>query len=555
LLVGLIPKRLPAFLVEAGLDKFGEIVFTRKFGGKMKKINNLFALISVAFTVILISVSAQAQILVNEIEIDPPTDVNDRCQYVELRGTPGAVVPANTYFISINSDQSNFGFLNTAVNVGGQTIGTNGTITLINTLLGTCPNRTYPAATTVLNYSAGLSLGQGSEGFYVVQSTTTLAAGQDLDTNDDGVLNFSVTFIDGFNLIFNPQEQYVYGPGPTLNTVFGGDVPDAVTRFSGNNTVLSAGAFFFGELAASPEETTVYAAPFSSNFPVGGVLTPGASNLPTTVPNKSRADFDGDGKTDLSVFRPSEGNWYLQRSTAGFGAINWGNSTDLTVPGDYDGDNKADTAVYRASEGRWYILQSSNGSVTTTNFGLNSDIPVAGDYDGDGKTDIAVFRPSTNVWYILNSGGGTTITTFGTAGDVPVRGDYDGDGKTDIAIFRSGTWWISKSSGGISVINFGLSSDRLVPADYDGDNKDDVAVYRASEGRWYIQRSTNGAVDQTPFGISTDIPAPGDYDGDGRDDIAVYRNGTWYLNQSTAGVSISNFGLASDIAIPARYIP
>ncbi len=62
---------------------------------------------------------------------------------------------------------------------------------------------------------------------------------------------------------------------------------------------------------------------------------------------RSRADFDGDGRTDISVFRPSEGNWYLDRSTAGFSVVNWGLSSDIITPGDFDGDNKADTAIFR----------------------------------------------------------------------------------------------------------------------------------------------------------------------------------------------------------------
>src|SRR5690606_15042952 len=37
-----------------------------------------------------------------------------------------------------------------------------------------------------------------------------------------------------------------------------------------------------------------------------------------------RADFDGDGRTDVSVFRGSEGNWYINQSTDGFLALNWG---------------------------------------------------------------------------------------------------------------------------------------------------------------------------------------------------------------------------------------
>ena len=274
---------------------------------------------------------------------------------------------------------------------------------------------------------------------------------------------------------------------------------------------------------------------------------------PTAV--RSRADFDADGKTDLSVFRPSEGNWYLDRSTAGFTVVGWGLSSDELVPGDFDGDNKADVAVFRPSSGTWWILRSSDGGFSSSAFGSAGDVPAVGDYDGDHKSDIAVFRPSTNVWYILKSTGGTTITGFGAAGDVAVPGDYDGDSKTDIAIYRAGQWWIAQSSGGVTATNFGLGTDHAVPADFDGDNKDDIAVYRPSNGTWYILRSTNGGIDFVPFGLAADIPAPGDYDGDGKDDQAVYRNGVWYLNRSASGFLAASFGLASDKAIPAEYIP
>lgn len=276
---------------------------------------------------------------------------------------------------------------------------------------------------------------------------------------------------------------------------------------------------------------------------------------PITV--RSRADFDGDGKTDLSVFRPSEGNWYLNRTTAGFVVGNWGLASDITTPDDFDGDGKTDIAVFRPSTGTWYILQSSTNTAAIANFGLSNDVPQSGDFDGDHKADIAVFRPSENVWYILKSGGGSTVAGFGAAGDVPVRGDYNGDGKTDIAVFRPSTneWWISNSGGSVSVNSFGLAGDKPVPADYDGDNKDDVAIYRPSTGQWWMLRSSNGAVDVVSFGISTDIPVPGDYDGDGKDDQAVYRNGIWWMNQSTSGATNASFGLSSDIPAPKAYIP
>ncbi|MBA3353287.1 MAG: M36 family metallopeptidase, partial [Blastocatellia bacterium] len=211
---------------------------------------------------------------------------------------------------------------------------------------------------------------------------------------------------------------------------------------------------------------------------------------------RSRADFDGDGRTDLSIFRPSDGNWYLNRSTDGSSVVSWGLSADIQTPGDFDGDNKADTAIFRPSTGTWWILRSSGG-VSSTAFGASGDVPVVGDYNGDGTSDIALFRPSNNTWYIQHTGGGTLTAAFGAAGDLPVRGDYNGDGSTDIAIYRpnTGAWWIANSGGGVTATTFGIATDKPVPADYDGDNKDDIAVFRPSTGTWYILRSTSAAVD------------------------------------------------------------
>lgn len=288
----------------------------------------------------------------------------------------------------------------------------------------------------------------------------------------------------------------------------------------------------------------------------GGTMLSGYECVFTPITTiKSRADFDGDGKTDMSVFRPADGNWYMLRSTTGFGTSNWGINTDKLVPGDYDADNKADTAVFR--NGVWYILKSGDNSLQTISFGLGTDAPVAGDYDGDGKNDAAVFRASNNTWYILRSSdNGFASVAFGQSGDVPVRGDFDGDGKSDITVFRNGQWITRKSSdSSVSITSFGLASDKLVPADYDGDGKDDIAVWRATDGVWYIMRSSNGTIDFVSFGTNGDVPVPGDYDGDGKDDPAVYRNGTWYMNRSTAGFAAAAFGTATDTAIPATYIP
>lgn len=286
--------------------------------------------------------------------------------------------------------------------------------------------------------------------------------------------------------------------------------------------------------------------------------------VPGVLTVKSRSDFDGDGRTDLSVYRPSEGNWYLNRSTDGFQVLNFGLAADTLVPGDYDGDGKTDTAIFRPDANPaisdFLVLNSNGFTVSGAAWGVPGDVAMTGNYDGDAKADFAVFRPSNSTWYILNSSNGSnTIEPFGVAGDTPLAMDNDGDGKTNLAVFRSSnnTWYIAKPTGtpatSFDAYPFGTAGDLIVPADYDNDNKDDIAVYRA--GTWYILRSSNGATDVRAFGIGGDVPVPGDYDGDGADDIAVYRGGTWYVNRSTSGLLIQGFGLATDKAIPKQYIP
>ncbi len=288
----------------------------------------------------------------------------------------------------------------------------------------------------------------------------------------------------------------------------------------------------------------------------GGTLLSGYDCLvgPVAV-SKARADFDGDGKSDVSVFRPSNGTWYVQQSTAGFAGIQFGISTDKLVPADYDGDGKTDVAVFR--NGTWYLNRSTAG-FTGVQFGDANDIPQASDFSGDGKADLAVFRPSNGTWYVLNLVNNQfSGFQFGASGDKPVVGDYDGDGKADYAVFRpsNATWYLQRSTAGFSGVSFGNATDLPVPADYDGNGTTDVAVFRPSSGTWFTSTNPANNYGAVQFGNSTDVPVPADYDGDGKTDVAVFRSGTWYLNRSTAGFTGVQFGSSADAAIPKQYIP
>ena len=273
----------------------------------------------------------------------------------------------------------------------------------------------------------------------------------------------------------------------------------------------------------------------------------------------SNYDFDGDGRADIGVFRPSSSIWYLNKSTEGFGGMNWGSPNDHIAPADYDGDGKTDIAVFRAESNRWYILKSSTMTYDVVYFGIGEDIPVQADYDGDGKADVAVWRPSTGVWYKLNSSNGEfTGYHFGLATDRPAVGDYDGDGISDYAVFRpsSGMWYIQRSTEGFYAVRFGLPTDKITPADFDGDGKTDIAVFRASTGIWYrLEPGSATNFSAFRFGISEDIPSPADFDGDGKADIAVFRpsTGVWYLQKSTEGFNAMNFGMRGDVPISAAF--
>ena len=135
------------------------------------------------------------------------------------------------------------------------------------------------------------------------------------------------------------------------------------------------------------------------------------------------ADFDGDGSPDLSVFRPSSGQWFILNSGSNtISFAQFGLNGDVPVDADFDGDEKSDIAVYRPSSGTWFSLNSSNGQFSAIQFGLAEDKPVPGDYDKDGRTDIAVWRPSIGDYFILNSSTGQAFEThWGLNGDIPVR--------------------------------------------------------------------------------------------------------------------------------------
>ena len=371
----------------------------------------------------------------------------------------------------------------------------------------------------------------------------------------------------GYNLIENTTNTMIFGD--TTGNILGQNpqlLPLAGNGGFAKSHALAADspAIDTGKSFSIPNDQRGLFRPFDNpsipNAPGGDGADIGAFER-QRAPAAVVFDFDGDSKTDVSIFRPSNGEWWISRSSTNqIVAAQFGSSSDKTVPADFTGDGKTDIAFWRESSGQWFVLRSEDNSFYAFPFGSPGDIAAPGDFDGDGKADAAVFRPSNAVWYILRStDNGLTIRQFGASGDQPVVADYDGDGKSDIAIFRPSVseWWLLKSgSGQTTALQFGASGDKTVPGDYTGDGKADVAFFRPSTGEWFILRSEDFSYYAFTFGLPEDIAAPGDYDGDGKMDAAVFRpsNSVWYQLRSTSGFTAIQFGTNGDQPIPNAFV-
>lgn len=246
----------------------------------MKRMTNVQFFLNGA-AVILVSLLLQAaaagQIRLSELEVDTPNSGAEPCEFIEVQGPPGSKVPANTFFLSIDGDAGQLGFIDYIMDLSGVQFGSNGTITIVS-YSDTCPGRSFLAGTRVVQ-SPSVAMGFGAETFLLTKTSQPklLFEGQDLDVKDDGVLDakFGLIPIDGIGWVLDPNRNKIYGGVPAIFQ--GRELPDAATRFPGSMAAFNGAAWYYGEVAP-PENSIAYKAPHSPNFPQGGALTPGAPN-------------------------------------------------------------------------------------------------------------------------------------------------------------------------------------------------------------------------------------------------------------------------------------
>jgi hypothetical protein len=312
--------------------------------------------------------------------------------------------------------------------------------------------------------------------------------------------------------------------------------------------------------------------------------------------NSAKLDFNGDGRTDIAVYRegsrspgsaPQPSYWHFLDTFSQIDrTLHWGQTLDVPAPADYDGDGKTDVAVFRwwdffrGDTNQWWFHKSATNTYQVINLAYELGYhKFSRNYIGDGRAEVGQLyqvNVSQNpgetcflsIYFITDLAGENTIRK--TIGDVcnsiptPVPGDYNNDGRSEIAVFANRTFkvWLPPYASAFTPPDIvqQLDVDMPVPGDYDGDGKTDFAGVIAIDGRliWRIKYSTTSQLFELAWGYSTDKPVAGDYDGDGTTDIAVFRppDATWWiLNSSNGTWSGFHFGMSSDTPLAMPVIP
>jgi serine-aspartate repeat-containing protein C/D/E len=286
--------------------------------------------------------------------------------------------------------------------------------------------------------------------------------------------------------------------------------------------------------------------------------------------------------TNLNVFSTdhaqlSEAHWVFASSPQAPANVQYifGSPDGIPVTGDFDGDGKTEVGIYR--RGEWFIDVNGNGiwdeGDLWAKLGTEADLPVTGDWDGDGKTDIGIHGPewpSDPRAVMLEPGLPDRANEslqgakqnvpppldeaqpekrqlqftalgrrredvidhtfyYGTSGDIPVAGDWNGDGVWCIGVFNNGVWILDENGDGRgdATVTFGQAGDIPIVGDWTGDGVDKLGVYR--QGTWILDTNNNRRIDEADrterLGGSSDKPVVGDWNGDGTDEIGLYRRG------------------------------
>jgi autotransporter-associated beta strand protein len=298
----------------------------------------------------------------------------------------------------------------------------------------------------------------------------------------------------------------------------------------------------------------------------------GTWNSNVTWLDVQTGDFNGDRKMDIVGRNAQTGEWNVAISNgSAFTTSVWGSWSanpavtwvDVKVA-DFNGDGKSDITGRWLQTGQWWTSVSNGTSLNTTEWATWSaavtweDVKV-GDFNGDGKSDIiGRFGAAGQWWTGASTGSAFTTSLWDTwAADSPnvtwvdvQVGDFNGDAMADITgrWLQSGQWWTSLSNGAgfthtlWTTWNPNVTWVDVKVGDFNGDGKADIVGRWLQGGEWWTGQSTGAAFITSKWDMWSPVVSwvdvqVGDVNGDGLPDLVgrIQQNGQWW-----AGISNSS---------------
>ncbi len=196
----------------------------------------------------------------------------------------------------------------------------------------------------------------------------------------------------------------------------------------------------------------------------------------------------------------------------------FGKPGDLPVVGDWDGDGTTDLGVYRRST-RTFYLESRDGGIQTISAAAlpaaRVETPRAGDWDGDGVDSVALYQPARKSlrWMTANrSGAGWEVIPGGAPGELAVSGKWRCSGRSRLAFFLRDRGIFHFEDPNVAAdVPFGLPGDVPIAGDWDGDGTVTIGVYRPATSTFLLRNALSpGSPDAVvSFGPPGSIPVVG----------------------------------------------
>jgi len=306
-------------------------------------------------------------ILINEILFDPPSTDSPK-EYIELRGTPGAILAPGTFLVGIEGDSgTNAGNVQDIFDLSGKQFGSNGLLVLLQkgnsyavnpnanvvTNTGTGAGWGNAASSSLGHIGGATDIENGSVSFFLIQTTTAPNLSNDIDSNNDGIADGAAysnwTVLDSVSVLDGATTDIAYG-----SIVFRkGSVGSVPT----NTTVVDT-SFIAGYVGRSGNSTGSAASDWVASVTTGTAPDLFLSNTTSTSPG-SFAGQPLNHIGDINFAPPTDINYAISTATP---TVTEGNSGSQTVT--------------------FTVTRSGNTAVASTvNYALDGTATFSSDYN------------------------------------------------------------------------------------------------------------------------------------------------------------------------------